>query len=127
MRPLSLLIDFFDMDIDKPTDSAFSQQRAKLKQEAPETVFQKFNESVDSLDASPEYRFLAADGSTATFFSKPRFSPNEYFVEPGHSAKGFYSVPFQRTGWGFDFPDKEAFDIDADVTLVRSHSSKIKN
>ncbi len=73
MRPLSLLIDFFDMDIDKPTDSAFNQQRAKLKPEALETVFQKFNESVDSLDASPEYRFLAADGSTATFLANPGF------------------------------------------------------
>lgn len=27
---------------------------------------------------------------------------------------------------GFDFPDKEAFDVDVGVTLVRSHSSKIK-
>lgn len=27
---------------------------------------------------------------------------------------------------GFDFPDEETFNIDADVTLVRSHSSKIK-
>ena len=26
---------------------------------------------------------------------------------------------------GFDFPEEEAFDIDVDVTLVRSHSSKI--
>lgn len=196
------LLDFFDMDIDKPTDSAFNQQRAKLNPKALEAVFQKFNESVDSLDAPPEYRFLAADGSTATFFSKPRFSPNEYFVEPGHSAKGFYSVHINAfydlerhtytdallqpvhqkdefrafcemvdrhpvsdetknvyigdRGYcsynnmahvlekqqyflfrakdihskglvgGFDFPDKEAFDIDADVTLVRSHSSKIK-
>lgn len=79
-------------------------------------------------------------------------------MEPGHSAKGFYSVhinafyDLERHTYtdallqsvhqkdefrakdihskglvgGFDFPDKEAFDIDADVTLVRSHSSKIK-
>ncbi len=196
------LLDFFDMDTDKPTDSAFNQQRAKLRPEAVEAVFHKFNQSVDSLSRQTDYRFLAADGSTATFFSKPKFSPSEYFVEPGHSAKGFYSIHINAfydlnrhtytdallqpvhqkdeyhafcemvdrhpvsdgtrhvyigdRGYcsynnmahvmekqqyflfrtkdihskglvaGFDFPDEETFDIDVDVTLVRSHSSKIK-
>lgn len=196
------LLDFFDMDSDKPTDSAFNQQRAKLMPEAVEAVFHKFNQSMDFLDTQTEYRFLAADGSTATYFSSPKFSPPEYFVEPGHSAKGFYSIHINafydlnrhtytdallqpvhqknefrafcemvdrhpvsdRTknvyigdrGYcsynnmahvlekqqyflfrtkdihskglvaGFDFPDEETFDIDVDVTLVRSHSSKIK-
>ena len=32
------------------------------------------------------------DGSTFTFFSKPSFSPPEYFVSEGHSMKGFYSM-----------------------------------
>ena len=86
------LLDFFDMDSDKPTDSAFNQQRAKLMPEAVEAVFHKFNESMDFLDTQTEYRFLAADGSTATYFSSPKFSSPEYFVEPGHSAKGFYSI-----------------------------------
>lgn len=196
------LLDFFDMDTDKPTDSAFNQQRAKLRPEAVEAVFHKFNQSVDSLSGQTDYRFLAADGSTATFFSNPKFSPSEYFVEPGHSAKGFYSIHINAfydlnrhtytdallqpvhqkdeyhafceivdrhpvsdgtkhvyigdRGYcsynnmahvmekqqyflfrtkdihskglvaGFDFPDEETFDIDVDVTLVRSHSSKIK-
>lgn len=196
------LLDFFDMDIDKPSDSAFNQQRAKLKPEALESVFRKFNESVDFLHSQTEYRFLAADGSTATFFSRPKFSPAEYFVEPGHSAKGSYSIHINAfydlerhtytdallqpvhqkdefrafceivdrhpvsdetknvyigdRGYcsynnmahvienqqyflfrtkdihskglvrGFDFPEEESFDIDVNVTLVRSHSSKIK-
>lgn len=196
------LLDFFDMDTDKPTDSAFNQQRAKLRPEAVEAVFHKFNQSVGSLSGQTDYRFLAADGSTATFFSNPKFSPSEYFVEPGHSAKGFYSIHINAfydlnrhtytdallqpvhqkdeyhafcemvdrlpvsdgtkhvyigdRGYcsynnmahvmekqqyflfrtkdihskglvaGFDFPDEETFDIDVDVTLVRSHSSKIK-
>ena len=80
------------MDTDRPTDSAFNQQRAKLEPEALEAVFHNFNESLDPLGAPPKYRFLAADGSTATFFSRPQFSPDEYFVEPGHSTKGFYSI-----------------------------------
>ena len=86
------LLDFFDMDPGKPTDSAFNQQRAKLKPEAMEAVFQRFNESAMHLLETPGYRYLAADGSTATYFSSPKFSPSEYFVEPGHSAKGFYSI-----------------------------------
>lgn len=86
------LLDFFGMDPGKPSDSAFNQQRAKLKPEAVKTVFHKFNQSVDALNEPPKYRYLAADGSTATYFSYPKFSPPEYFVEPGHSAKGFYSI-----------------------------------
>ena len=79
------LLDFFGMDAGKPTNSAFNQQRAKLKPEALKAVFHEFNKSVDTLSEPPKYRFLAADGSTATFFSFPRFSPPEYFVEPGHT------------------------------------------
>lgn len=86
------LLDFFNMDTEAPTDSAFNQQRAKLKPEALEAVFRQFNESVEPLTGTTDYRFLAADGSTATFFSSPKFSPDEYFVEPCHSAKGFYSI-----------------------------------
>lgn len=86
------LLDFFGMDPQKPTDSAFNQQRAKLKPEAVEAVFHTFNGAVDDLDKPPKYRLLAADGSTVTFLSTPQFSPAEYFVEPGHSAKGFYSI-----------------------------------
>lgn len=196
------LLDFFGMDAEKPTDSAFNQQRAKLRPEAVETVFHKFNESVDALDESPKYRYLAADGSTATYFSRPKFSSTEYFVEPGHSAKGFYSIhinafydlehhtytdallqpvhekdefhafcdivdrhtvlPGSKNVYigdrgycsynnmahvvekqqyflfrtkdihskglvgGFDFPAEETFDITINVTLTRSHSSKIQ-
>lgn len=86
------LLDFFDMDTEKPTVSAFNQQRTKLKPEALEAVFHKFNDSVDLLEKSSDYRYLAADGSTVTYFSKPAFSPSEYFVEPGHSIKGVYSI-----------------------------------
>lgn len=86
------LLDFFDMDVQKPTDSAFNQQRAKLKPEALTAVFHKFNESVDSISVPQNYHYLAADGSTATFFSTPKFSSPEYFVQPGHSAKGGYSI-----------------------------------
>ena len=196
------ILDFFGMDVLRPSDSALCQQRSKLKPEALEAVFRHFNDSVDSLRDFPEYRFLAADGSTATYFSHPVFSPAEYFTKPGNSAKGAYSIHINALydlarhtytsavlqpvhhkdefrafcemvdrqpafpgssnvyigdrGYcsynnmahvmesgqyflfrvkdihskglvgNFDFPDDEVFDIDVTVTLVRSHSSKIK-
>lgn len=86
------LLDFFGLCTDAPSASAFNQQRAKLKPEALEAVFRQFNSSVQSDEKASNYRFLAADGSTFTFFSNPSFSAQEYFVSEGHSAKGFYSM-----------------------------------
>lgn len=86
------LLDFFDMDYNRPSVSAFNQQRAKLKPEAFEALFKQFNASVASLDKSSGYQLIAADGSSFSFFSKPSFASDDYFVSGGHSAKGFYSM-----------------------------------
>lgn len=86
------LLDFFGLVPSAPSASAFNQQRAKLKPDALEAVFHQFNSSVLSMEKTTDYRFLAADGSTFTFFSKPSFSTPEYFISQGHSAKGFYSM-----------------------------------
>jgi Transposase DDE domain. len=87
------LLDFFGMNPSTlPTASAFNQQRAKLKPDAFEAVFKSFNTNTAALENSNGYRCLAADGSTSTFFSNPRFAPDEYFVSEGHSMKGFYSM-----------------------------------
>lgn len=85
------LLDFFGLQADPASASAFNQQRAKLRPEALEAVFRQFNSAVLA-GTEPGFRFLAADGSTFTFFSKPFFSSPEYFVSEGHSAKGFYSM-----------------------------------
>lgn len=88
------MADFFDMDASMPTEAALVRQRAKLKPEALEAVFKGFNSLAASASSGmadgPE--LIAADGSTFTFFSKPQFSPDSYFVGEGHSAKGFYSI-----------------------------------
>lgn len=86
------MIDFWGACPDQPGNSAFNQQRAKLRPEALEAVFNRFNAEAASLYKPSSYHFIAADGSTATYFSTPVFSSPEYFVEPGHSAKGFYSI-----------------------------------
>lgn len=86
------LDDFFDFCPDAPSLSALNQQRDKLKPQALEEVFRQLNTSLSKLGAASHYRCLAADGSTFSFFSTPKWAPEEYFVSGGHSAKGFYSV-----------------------------------
>lgn len=86
------LLDFFGLDMHAPSSSAFNQQRAKLKPEALEAVFQRFNSSLLNVENTSRYRFFAVDGSTFTFFSKPSFASEEYYVSEGHSAKGFHSM-----------------------------------
>lgn len=86
------LLDFFGMDANAPTNSAFNQQRAKLKPEALEAVFKEFNSSINSYEDTGKYTLIAADGSSFTYFSTPTFSTEDYYVGNGHSAKGFYSM-----------------------------------
>ena len=86
------LLDFFDFHSDSPSASALVQQQAKLKPDALEALFHQFHSLISSEETSSRYCFLAVDGSTFTYFSKPAFSPPEYFVSEGHSSKGFYSM-----------------------------------
>ncbi len=86
------LDDFFDFRPDSPSLSALNQQRDKLKPQALEEVFRQFNVSLSKLVAPSNYRLLAADGSTFSFFSTPKWASDEFFVSEGHSANGFYSV-----------------------------------
>lgn len=86
------LLDFFGLSADLPSASALNQQRSKLSPDALESVLKNFNSQAAVLSSPAPYRYLAADGSTFTFFSKHSFASEEYFVSEGHSAKGFYSV-----------------------------------
>lgn len=90
------MLDFWGLVPSMPTASALNQQRAKLRSEALEAVFQHFNSSVMELPPASlkdaHYRFLAADGSTCTFFSTPAFSSSDYYCSPGHAANGVYSM-----------------------------------
>lgn len=86
------LLDFFDLDPSAPSASALNQQRDKLSPDALESVLKNFNTLVAPLSNPTSYCYLAADGSTFTFFSKPQFASDEYFVSEGHSADGFYSM-----------------------------------
>lgn len=59
------LIRFFDYSCDTPSASAFIQQRSKLKINAFETVFHKFNSSFKTKKYRG-YHLLACDGSVVT-------------------------------------------------------------
>ena len=199
------MLDFWGMDSEMPSSSALNQQREKLKPDALEAVFNHFNSSImeqlPSALSDEKYRFLAADGSTCTYFSTPSFSSDDYYCSPGHSIKGFYSMHLNaffdlathtytdaliqpvhsKNEFGafcdivdrhvvlnerknvyigdrgycsynnmahvieqnqyfllrtkdihskglvanFDFPAEESFDMEVNVTLVRSHSKKL--
>ena len=88
------LAGFFDLDVSMPIESAVVHHRAKLKPEALEAIFKKFNSLVAAVSngAGGGSDLIVADGSAVTFFSKPKFLPDSYFVAEGHSAKGFYSI-----------------------------------
>ena len=91
------MLDFWGLDASSmPTSSALNQQRQKLKPAALEAVFKHFNSSVMGLLPSTlsdgKYRFLAADGSTCTYFSTPSFSSDDYYYSPGNSIRGVYSM-----------------------------------
>lgn len=96
-------LDFFKLDTSAPSTSAINQRRSQIKSSAFEKAFKIFNEKTCEIivqpeldpsvaSPSPNYCFLAADGTTITFFSYPRFADESYYVSEGHSMRGFYSM-----------------------------------
>lgn len=86
------LIEAFSFDKDHPSAPALVQKRAKLNPSAFRDVLYRFNQSLESSSSDADYRFFAADGSTLSFLSSPKFSSDDYFTTQGNSAKGAYSV-----------------------------------
>ena len=115
------MLDFWGLDQEMPSLPALNQQRAKLKPEALEAVLAGVNDSVSRLAGFPTsddgYRYLAADGSTTTFFSSPKLAPPQYFCSPGHSSSGVYCIHINAF-----------FDLDAhiytDAILQPVHEKK---
>lgn len=57
------LLDFFNLDKDLPTVSAFVQQRSKISANAFETIFRHFTLSFPQMKLYKGYRLIAVDGS----------------------------------------------------------------
>ena len=80
------LMDYFKFDSTTASTSAFVQQRAKLKPEAMEYLFQRFVQESSAKKCFQGYRLLAADGSDLQIFADPNDRESYY---PG--TNGLYS------------------------------------
>lgn len=88
-------LDFFQMSEALPSISALNQRRSQMMPEALEAVFHEFTSSSEKLELSKQeqqYQYIAADGSTTSFFSFSKYSSDDYFISERHSASGFYSM-----------------------------------
>ena len=86
------ITDYFKDGKAIPTESAWIQQRNKIKAEAFRKVLLQFQSRLENNYPQKEYRFIAADGSTVTYFSTPKYSDSSYYTDPGNSNKGAYSI-----------------------------------
>ena len=86
------LTEAYGFSADRPSLSAFIQQRAKLKPEAMETLFHHFSDSLDEFHPAGIYRYIAADGSTMTFLGNPIRASADYHTNQGDAEKGCYCV-----------------------------------
>ena len=85
----SSLMDYFKFDPNVASASAFVQQRAKLKPEAMEYLFQRFVQGIPAKKTFRGYRLLAVDGSDLQIFADPNDSESYY---PGSNGQHPYSL-----------------------------------
>lgn len=81
------LLKFFNFSSNAPTDSAFNQQRAKIKASAFEYLFHQFTSLIEDEKYYNGYRLLACDGSS--LYISRNSSDLETYYAPFTSQKGF--------------------------------------
>lgn len=82
-------MDFFGLDPNIGTSSAFIQQRAKILPEAFECLFQHFTSKVDKNKLYHGLRMLAVDGSDLQIAANPN-DPCSYY--PGANGQKDYNL-----------------------------------
>ena len=85
----SCMMDYFKFDPNTASTSAFVQQRAKLKPEAMEYLFQRFVRESPARKTFRGYRLLAVDGSDLQIFADPNDRESYY---PGTDWQHPYSL-----------------------------------
>lgn len=85
----SSLMDYFKFDPAAASTSAFAQQRAKIKPEAMEYLFQRFVQGGPVRKTFHGYRLLAVDGSDLQIFADPNDKSAYY---PGTNGQRPYSL-----------------------------------
>ena len=83
------IMDFFGLDPNIGTSSAFIQQRAKILPEAFECLFQYFTSKVDKNKLYHGLRMLAVDGSDLQIAANPN-DPGSYY--PGANGQKDYNL-----------------------------------
>ena len=83
------IIDFFGLDPNIGTSSAFIQQRAKILPDAFENLFRHFTNSVDENKLYHGLRLLAVDGSDLQIAATPS-DPDSYY--PGVNGQKGYNL-----------------------------------
>lgn len=81
------LLKFFNFSSKAPTDSAFNQQRAKIKTSAFEYLFHQFTSLIEDEKYYNGYRLLACDGSGLYISRNPNDS--ETYFASFRTQKGF--------------------------------------
>ncbi len=85
------LCNYFNYDSSVLTNSAYCQQRKKLKHDTLKTLFFKFNSHYSPTAFNGRFRLLAADGCTFTFTRNPD-DEDSYYAPDGKSQKGFNQI-----------------------------------
>lgn len=85
------LLKYFDYNPSTLTNSAYCQQRKKLKTDVHKQLFFNFNSHYNPVAYEKHYRLLAADGSTFTYTKNPD-DVDSYYPPDGKSSKGFNEI-----------------------------------
>ena len=83
------IMDFFGMDKNIPTVSAFVQQRSKITADAFETLFRQFTSSFPQMKLYNGYRLIAMDGSD---LHTPTNAQEETYFYPGVNGQKPYNL-----------------------------------
>lgn len=92
------LLDFFDFDVNTPSVSAYTQQKAKVLPEAFEYLFHSFtSKNANSSKTYDGYTLLACDGSNLSIATNPNdaetvWKNNQYGVSNHLHLNAFYDV-----------------------------------
>lgn len=85
------LYKYFDYNSNTLSNSAYCQQRNKIKDGTFNTLFHRFNNHYDPKPYKGKYQLMAADGCTFTFTRNPA-DTDAYYAPDGKSTKGFNQI-----------------------------------
>ena len=118
------LLDFWHLDQQTPTGSAFIQQRSKLSQDALPFLFKELNEMFPGRRDIDGYRILACDGSDLHYAANP--VDTACYFQTDENARGYnllhlnalYDLQSKRYVDAIVQPRREADEIGAFISMI---------